>query len=110
LKQVSATIIFYEAPHRIDAMLADILSVFGNRDACVARELTKIHEEYVWGKISELPERVRAQGELVVIVGGGGEKESAAINIEGLSRKDLLKLLAEKTGIPKNQLYSALLK
>ena len=110
LHGISATLIFYEAPHRIDETLQDMVEVLGDREACLARELTKIHEEYVFGKLSEIIPKVTRLGEFVIIVSGGKSESRTEINFEGLTRKDLLKILAEKTGIPKKQLYDALLK
>jgi 16S rRNA (cytidine1402-2'-O)-methyltransferase len=110
LRGISATLIFYEAPHRIDETLKDMRKVLGDREACVARELTKIHEEYLFGSLSEVITKITALGEFVVIVSGRESEPKPEMSIEGLSRKDILKVLAEKTGIPKKQLYDALLK
>jgi 16S rRNA (cytidine1402-2'-O)-methyltransferase len=106
----SCTLIFYEAPHRITEMLADLQEVLGDREVCIARELTKIHEEYLFGKLSDVRTRVKPQGEFVVVVCGRAPEEPRSISIEGISRKDVLKLIAEKTGIPRKQLYDVLLK
>ena len=106
----SCTLIFYEAPHRITEMLADLQELLGDREVCIARELTKIHEEYLFGKLSDVRTRVKAQGEFVVVLCGRAPEAPRSISIEGISRKDVLKLIAEKTGIPRKQLYDALLK
>src|SRR5262249_25789774 len=53
LVTVTCTLIFYEAPHRITESLEDIQEVLGDREVCIAREITKVHEEYVFGKLSE---------------------------------------------------------
>jgi 16S rRNA (cytidine1402-2'-O)-methyltransferase len=110
LRQVPATLVLYEAPHRILETLKDLLSVLGDREACIARELTKIHEEHVAGRLSTLISNVKPLGEFVITVAGGQTEKAAPILVEGLSRKEILKVLAEKTGIPKNQLYDLLLK
>jgi 16S rRNA (cytidine1402-2'-O)-methyltransferase len=110
LSTVAATLIFYEAPHRIEETLMDILEVLGDREVCIARELTKLHEEFLFGKLRDLIPRVKPLGEFVIVVSGGSGKEVPAVNIEGLSRKEILKLLAEKTGLSKKSLYDALLK
>jgi len=110
LRNVTATMVFYEAPHRIEETLTDLQTAFGDRQSCVARELTKVHEEYIFGKLSTVKERVKPLGEFVVIVEGGQGDEEPQINLEGLSRKEILKVLAEKTGISKNTLYDLLLK
>src|SRR5205085_6669929 len=56
LTQIPATLIFYEAPHRISAALRDAIDVLGDRHAIVAREMTKLHEEFARGRLSELAE------------------------------------------------------
>ena len=72
LQSVPGTLIFYEAPHRLAAALNDAFEVLGERDAVVARELTKLHEEIRRGRISELSEHYaveqNARGEIVVLV------------------------------------------
>jgi 16S rRNA (cytidine1402-2'-O)-methyltransferase len=69
------TLIFYESPYRLDDLLADALQVYGDRDAAVAHELTKLHESVERGKLSELLASVHAKppkGEFVVIIAGAG--------------------------------------
>ena len=69
-----ATLIFYESPHRLKETLINMLSVFGDRDVVVARELTKMYEEFLRGKISELIEYLsEVKGEIVLIVEGNYE-------------------------------------
>jgi 16S rRNA (cytidine1402-2'-O)-methyltransferase len=74
LSAIPATLIFYEAPHRIATALNAALDTLGNRDAAVARELTKIHEEIARGSLSFLAQRFsadsRARGEMVLIISG----------------------------------------
>ncbi len=70
------TLIFYESPHRLEALLADALQVYGDREAALAHELTKLHESVVRGKLSELLAGVRAsppRGEYVVVIAGAGQ-------------------------------------
>src|SRR5437016_3260193 len=71
---IEATLIFYEAPHRIAATLRDAADILGNRRAVVARELTKLHEEFVRSRLNELAElfsdRNRARGEIVLLIAG----------------------------------------
>ena len=67
------TLIFYESPYRVAALLADALTVFGDRPAAVARELTKLHETVERGTLSELHDQFsdrKLKGEFVVVVGG----------------------------------------
>src|SRR5205807_6917381 len=74
LRVISATLVLYEAPHRIAPTLKDAVDVLGNRDAAIARELTKVHEEIARGKLSELAQHflqdVPARGEMVLIISG----------------------------------------
>src|SRR5437899_7314819 len=58
LMNVGCTLVFYEAPHRIEAALEDLYEVLGDREVCLARELTKIHEEYVFGRLSNVGKHV----------------------------------------------------
>ena len=72
------TLIFYESPYRLDDLLADALQVYGDRDAAVAHELTKLHESVDRGKLSELLAAVRAKppkGEYVVVIAGQGSSK-----------------------------------
>lgn len=67
------TLIFYESPHRIVATIKDMLTVLGNRRAMLARELTKLHEERIYGSLSTILEEIeqrRVKGELTLIVEG----------------------------------------
>ena len=74
LAAIPATLIFYEAPHRISATLRDALDVLGDREAVVARELTKLHEEFARGQLSELAESfskpANVRGEIVLMISG----------------------------------------
>ena len=73
------TLVFFESPHRIQASLADAALELGDRSAALARELTKLHEEVLRGRLSEildqLASRAKILGELVLVV--GGEPESS---------------------------------
>lgn len=73
------TIIFYESPHRIKATIDDILSVFQHRKAVIARELTKIYEEYIYGSLDELAtiDENSLKGEMVIIIEGLSEGEES---------------------------------
>ena len=117
------TIIFYEAPQRVAECLADALEILGDRSACVARELTKIHEEFLRGKLSQLAERLAerpARGEITVLLGAGeaaagtakGESaQSLADRVEELirqaklDRKEALKLAAKERGLTRRDAY-----
>ena len=114
------TLIFYEAPHRIEKTLRLMYEVLGDRKACLARELTKLHEEYHRGTLKELCGLHDLKGEMVVIVEGDtSEKEVSMEDLlkemdllieEGQRAKDAAKTVSEKYEVSKNQLYQAYLK
>ncbi len=120
----AGTIIFYEAPHRIEDTLADVEAVWGDAVRVVlARELTKLHEEFLRGTVAEvranLKTRDRVRGEIVLLVepaqrsDGAAVAESVAKRVaamvkEGLDEKDALKRLARETGQSKSELYREL--
>lgn len=114
------TMIFYEAPHRIEKCLKDCMEVFGDRKMTLARELTKMHEEFLRGSISEILEVIdELRGEMVIVMDGNHEDKSKAIDMNtiiemvnasvenGMSTKDAIKDAAKKTGISKNRIYDA---
>ncbi len=113
----TATMIFFEAPPRVGATLADMCLVFGPTRRCVlGRELTKIHEQHVRGTLAELGERyqlVPPRGECTLVVEGASGEEPE-VNIEdelrvllkrGLGPKQAAQRLVVKTGLPRRQLY-----
>src|SRR5262249_21733319 len=102
LANVPSTLLFYEAPHRIEATLEDLEDILGDREICMAREITKVHEEFVFGKISEVRPRVTALGEFVVIVSGATEIRETG----PLTRQEALK----KLGMTRNELYDLFFK
>lgn len=125
LKDRKETLIFYEAPHRLLSTLDFLLKSFGNRNISVCRELTKLHEEIVRGKLSEVIEHFSdnsPRGEFVLVLDGLSEeeieKEKRAefeelsieehivkyIN-EGLSKKDAIKKVAKDRKLPKSEIY-----
>ena len=74
MRSVPATIVFYEAPHRLAASLVDCAEVLGPRPAAVVRELTKLHEDVIRGDLNELAERFRdesVKGEIVIVIDRG---------------------------------------
>ena len=115
------TLIFYEAPHRIIKMLNSLLEVLGNRKAVIARELTKINEEYIRGNLSELVEldETTLKGEMVVLVEGNkliktvsDEKIVKLVGYykeKGLSTKDSIEKVANELQIPKNRVKKLVL-
>lgn len=103
--QLRATLIFYESPRRLHATLVDLHGLLGDRRACVARELTKLHEEFVRGGLAELAERyaeAEVLGEVVLLVEGRtgevrwAESEVLTALQEGLSRGEKLKGLSKE--------------
>lgn len=114
------TMIFYEAPHRIEKCLKDCLEVFGDRKMTLARELTKMHEEFLRGSITEILEVIdELRGEMVIVMEGNHEEPSKAIDMSdvvrmvnesieaGMSTRDAIKDIASKTRIKKNKIYDA---
>lgn len=130
-RETAETFVFYEAPHRIANTLADLEAVFGTDLRVVAaRELTKVHEEFLRGTVSELrmqlTERDRIRGEFVLLIEapksssseagqvGPDGRETLSVRLErlrtesGLDEKDALKRLARESGQSKSELYREL--
>lgn len=118
LKEYPQTLLFYEAPHRIQKTLQNMQAVFGDRKICLARELTKHYEEFIRGSISEVLEMIEScKGEMVIVVEGAKAEEEAISNpkelcekIEeyikaGFSSKEAIKKVAKESGCSKNELY-----
>jgi len=119
LKSVDGTLMFYEAPGRVAACLADLKSALGDRPAAVARELTKCFEETLRGSLAELAERTRNEpprGECVILVGPPAEG-SEEVSREGVVRalrealeassvRDASQAVSEATGWPKKKVYA----
>jgi 16S rRNA (cytidine1402-2'-O)-methyltransferase len=114
----TATLIFYEAPHRILETLGDVESVLGPRPVVVARELTKVHEEFLRGSAGEvraiLASRPSVKGEITLLIGKAEEPASDDTSIEeavetclrsGMSPMDALKEVARKRGLSKREVY-----
>lgn len=120
-RSVAATLIFFEAPSRLAASLADMAETLGDRDAAVARELTKRHEEMRRGRLTQLAAHYRAagapRGEIVVVIapppaGGSAEAEDDA-GIErrlrdalaGATLHDAVVRVADETGLARREIY-----
>ncbi len=121
LRNFPYTLIFYEAPHRIEKTLSIALDVLGDRNACLARELTKLHEEYHRGTLSELCELRDLKGEMVLIIEGKEKKEEEIdpdelmekidqLVKDGTRTKEAVNEIAEKYKASKNTLYNVYLK
>lgn len=119
------TIIFYEAPHKILYTLKDIYTYLGDRNICIARELTKLHEEFIYNKISDVINKIEEKplrGEIVLIIEGKNEQdlkeeskkayddksytELVTEYIEsGIDKKEAIKKVAKLKGVSKNEVY-----
>ena len=107
LSQVTSTLLFYEAPHRLQEVLEDMYEAFGNRSITVARELTKKFETFVRTDLESLVknfEQLTYKGEFVLIVGGADTVESDTSEVvdEPVSYVDAVQALVD-TGIPKKE-------
>ena len=111
-----ATLVFYEAPQRLAESLADLAAVLGSREAAVARELTKLHEEVRRATLAELAQHYagnEARGEIAIVVGPPGEREVTDADIAGalqraladMRLKDASKAVAEALGVARGRVY-----
>jgi len=116
LKEFKYPIIFYEAPHRITETLQNIYDIFGNRNAVIAREISKKFEEIIRESLENLIKiSSELKGEIVVIVDGNKEEaDYSEISIEkhinmfiedGYDSKDAIKMVAKLRGLPKSEVY-----
>lgn len=121
LKSEKATMIFYEAPHRIKETLLDISQILGNnRKMSISREITKKHEEIYRGTIKEIIEQNNEyKGELVLIVEGNNVNKDYNMSLidhinfyleEGYNSKDAIKLVSKERNLKKSVVYDEYLK
>lgn len=118
------TIIFYEAPHRLRATLADLLDAFGDRSVALCRELTKLHEETMRTTLAQAAEWYREReprGEYVLVLAGKKAAAENAVTLEegvalvlerrarGERMKDAVRQVSADTGLGRNELYDAAL-
>jgi 16S rRNA (cytidine1402-2'-O)-methyltransferase len=132
VSRLRATLVFYEAPHRIAHALADAREILGEREAAVARELTKLHEEIARGRLGELAARFAdagaARGEMVLVIdreliaeARAGKDDAAsrvahasvavrvaALEAEGLDQRAALKRAARELGLTRDEAYRRL--
>lgn len=110
----SCTLVYYESPHRITKTLKDMYDVLGNRKICIAREITKKHEEFIRITLEEALEIQSLKGELVLIVEGKEEEEIhqdiylnelELLIKNGEKKSSAIKIVAKKYNISKNDLY-----
>ncbi|HEU5022321.1 MAG TPA: 16S rRNA (cytidine(1402)-2'-O)-methyltransferase [Bryobacteraceae bacterium] len=118
LAEEAATLVFYEAPHRIVETLEDVAATLGERRVAVARELTKIHEEVLRGRADEIRESLIARdairGEFVVMIGKADAPRAADLPLEatiealigaGIDRMEAIKTVARERGLSKREVY-----
>ncbi|HEX8097670.1 MAG TPA: 16S rRNA (cytidine(1402)-2'-O)-methyltransferase [Pyrinomonadaceae bacterium] len=127
VRRIPSTLVFYESPHRVAESLADAREILGEREAAVARELTKIHEEIIRGRLSDLARRFAsegaARGEFVLVidrvaVGAEDDEGSAELSVaarvaalegEGVEARAALKRVAREMGLSRPEAYRRLL-
>jgi len=118
LRNVTATLVFYEAPHRLSETLSDMQQILGDRQIVVAREVSKIHEEFLRGKVSDVIGQLggrEVKGEITIVVqGASGEvhisqeqlrAEIRRLSGEGTGVKEISELLGERYGLSKREVY-----
>lgn len=119
LKEKKETMIFYESPHRILDTLTDMANILGNRKACIAREITKIHEEFIRGTLDEFTtlDPLTLKGEMVLVIEGNKEEEKMISNDfllqelysfmeNGETSKSAIQKVAKLHGLSKNYVYA----
>jgi 16S rRNA (cytidine1402-2'-O)-methyltransferase len=124
LKGEGRVLIFHEAPTRLEASLSDILEMLGDREMVVAREITKVYEEFIRGRVSEILRTLegrRIKGEVVLLVAPLQEEKKTDegivedllaqyLHTEQLSVKDAVKRVTQETGESRSSVYEAALK
>ena len=125
LKTGKRTMVFYEAPHKLLRTLNDMLAVFGDRRISISREITKIYEETLRLSLSEAVAhftQTAPRGEFVLVIEGAKPSPAPAMSLDlavekaisyidkGASVKDAVKKASVETGVPRNALYSAVVK
>lgn len=120
VSNIPATLIFYESPRRIAAALHDAAEILGDRHAVVAREITKLHEEFTRGTLSELHSKFSSatvKGEIVLLIdrvhdkrpdlsrGASLPERLEQLIAEGIDRKVALKKVAKEFGLGKSEAY-----
>ena len=131
LSQESRTLILYEAPHRLLKTLKELFEYMGNRNIAIVREITKLHEEVLRGKLADIiadyeSEKIAIRGEYVLVIEGKSllekreerQKSFEEISIrehyekyiaEGMDKKEAMKAVAKDRGIQKRDVYKELL-
>lgn len=125
LAEASQTVIFYESPKRIVSFLAELTHGWGDRPALLCREMTKPHEEFLRGRLSEiraaLEDRAAVKGEVTLLVAGRREEPAelskplrmelaAGLNAASHTKAQIVQTLSRRYGVPRNRLYAEALK
>ena len=126
LKEINDSIyttIIYEAPHKLNSTLIDLKEILGDRQVILARELTKIHEEFIRGNINEIIEKSKEiKGEIILVIEGKDyiDEENSLNNLTleehfkyyekmGLNKKEIIKKIAKDRNVNKNEIYQKFL-
>jgi 16S rRNA (cytidine1402-2'-O)-methyltransferase len=117
------TIVLFESPKRVEATLSDLLSACGDRRVAVVRELTKLHQEVLRGRLSEVMEQLGSRelkGEVVLVLEGGTDRpagdEGEAVQLAaslvrgGARKREAARRIAELTGVPASRIYDGLVR
>jgi len=121
IKNANSTIILYEAPHKLLSTLKDLEQITQNRKIVLARELTKIHEEFIYGTVSDLLEKIDTpKGEFVILIEKSSELEKNNLDFlnnlsleehynfyskQGLEKNEIIKKIAKDRNVKKNEIY-----
>ena len=121
IKNANKTIILYEAPHKLKNTLNDLSDILQSREVVLARELTKIHEEYIRGTVKELMEKTdNLKGEMILIIEKNNKDNEEELNSlnnltleehyifyekRGLNKKEIIKKIAKDRNVSKNEIY-----
>jgi 16S rRNA (cytidine1402-2'-O)-methyltransferase len=120
LKPEDRTLVLFESPHRLQDLLADLEQICGDREIVIGRELTKMFEEVVRGRVSEVRALLHGRevkGEIALLVAGRGVKDESGeqhslaeeirlLEAEGLSLKEIAQVLSERRGLAKREVYA----
>ena len=121
LRAQARTLVFYEAPHRLKESLEDIGAIFGNREMVLAREISKVHEEFLRGSAIDLIAKLAdrdVRGELTLVIAGAADEPAATEEItdeirklkgQGMRVKEIAALLGEKYSVAKREVYRMVL-
>ena len=118
IKNSNKTIILYEAPHKLKNTLNDLKDILQNRKIVIAREITKIHEEYIRGTVDEILGNIdNIKGEIIIVIDKNNIEEKSYLNNltleqhfefykdQGLDKKEIIKKIAKDRNVNKNEIY-----